>query len=161
VLNLDNFIIRGFDTGNFFDDGLHFGRVPAGGNEGNIVFPQIFANQTSGVARDAIDDDRLFLTHVHTLPNFYSFAFGDLHAHAAVDRQAGTRDEAGLMGTKENSGVGHVADLAQSAQWRLLDDRCDSSACVRRESCDDDVVGQLHAHIGGDKPGIETVDSHS
>jgi hypothetical protein len=51
--------------------------------------------------------------------------------------------------------------LRGAAQWRLLDDRCDSSACVRRESCDDDVVGQLHAHIGGDKPGIETVDSHS
>ena len=40
------------------------------------------------------------------------FVARDLHAHAAVDRQAGTRDEARLIGAKENSGVGHVTDLA-------------------------------------------------
>ena len=28
-------------------------------------------------------------------------------------------------------------------------------------SCRDYVVGQLHAHVGGDKPGIETVDPHA
>ena len=36
----------------------------------------------------------------------------DLHAHAAVDRQAGTGDEARLIGAKKNSGVGHVTNLA-------------------------------------------------
>ena len=71
VLNLGDFVVRGFDAGNFFDNGLHFGRVAAGGNKGNVVFPQIFTNQTPRVARDAIDDDRLFLAHVHILPNFY------------------------------------------------------------------------------------------
>src|SRR5260370_23768627 len=85
-------------------------------------------------------------------------AFGDLHAHAAVDRQAGTGDEASLVGAKENSGVGHVADLAQPPKRRLLDDRADSGADVRCESCRDYVVGQSHAHIGRDEPGIETVD---
>src|SRR6202790_3265676 len=88
-------------------------------------------------------------------------AFGDLHAHAAVDRQAGTSDETRLVGAKENNGVSHVADLAQPAKRRLLDDRGDGSADVRCESCGDYVVGQLHAHIGGDKPGIETVDPHA
>src|SRR5258705_2409331 len=73
VLNLGNFVVRGFDAGNFFDNGLHFGRVAPGGNKGNVVFPQIFTNQTPGVARDAIDDDRFFLAHVHILPNFYCF----------------------------------------------------------------------------------------
>jgi hypothetical protein len=70
VLNLGNFVISGLDTGNFFDNGLHFGGVAAGGNKGNVVFPQIFANQTPRVAGDAIDDHRLFLAHVHILPNF-------------------------------------------------------------------------------------------
>src|SRR5439155_22052069 len=50
VVNPGNFVVRGFDAGNFFDNGLHFGRVAAGGNKGNVVFPQIFTNQTSRVA---------------------------------------------------------------------------------------------------------------
>src|SRR6202045_1149540 len=108
VLNLGNFVIRRLDAGTFFDNGLHFGRVAAGGNKGNVVFPQIFTNQTPRVARDTIDDDRPFLAHVHFLPNFLFFAFADLHAHAAIDRQPGTRDEARLVGAEENSGVGHV-----------------------------------------------------
>src|SRR4029453_10115028 len=70
VLNLGNFVVRGFDTGNFLDDGFHFGGVAAGGNEGNVVFPQIFANQTPRVPRDAVNEDRLLLAHVHILPNF-------------------------------------------------------------------------------------------
>src|SRR6202045_5334630 len=72
VLNLGNLVVRGFDTGNFFDNGLHFGRIAASGNKGNVVFPQIFTNQAPRVARDAIDDDRFFLVHVDILPNFYS-----------------------------------------------------------------------------------------
>ena len=72
VLNLGNFVVCGFDAGNFFDDCLHFGRVAAGGNKGNVVFPQIFTNEAPRITRDAIDDDRLFLAHVHMLPNFYS-----------------------------------------------------------------------------------------
>src|SRR6266403_1364471 len=55
-----------------FDNFLHFGRVAASGNKGNVVFPQIFTDQAPGVARDAIDDDRLFLAHAHILPNFCS-----------------------------------------------------------------------------------------
>src|SRR5580692_13164825 len=84
----------------------------------------------------------------------------DLHAHAAVDRQAGTRDEARLVGAKENSGVGHVANLAQPAKRRLLDDRSDGGAGVWCESYSDYVFGQLHAHVVGNKPGIKTVDPH-
>src|SRR6266403_2947996 len=141
VLNLGNFVVRGFDAGNFFDNGLHFGRVAAGGNKGNVVFPQIFTNQTPRVARDAIDDDRFFFAHVSYPPEFLFFAFGDLHAHAAVDRQAGTRDEARLVGAKENSGIGHVADLAQPPKRRLLDDRADGGAGVRCESRGDYVIG--------------------
>src|SRR5947207_11117208 len=94
-------------------------------------------------------------------PEFLFLWFGDSHAHAAVDRQAGTSDEARLVEAKENSGVGHVADLAQPAKRCLLDDRADGGADVRCESCGDYVVGQLHAHFGGDKPGIETVDPHA
>src|SRR6202158_3356087 len=86
---------------------------------------------------------------------------GVLHARAAGERQAGTSDEARLSGAMENSAVGHVADLAQPAKRRLLDDRGDGGADVRCESCGDYVVGQLHAHIGGGKPGIETVDPHA
>jgi len=70
-------------------------------------------------------------------------------------------NEARLVGAKENGGVGHVADLAQPAKRRLLDDRADGGADVRCQPCGDDVVGQLHAHIGRDKPGIETVDPHT
>jgi hypothetical protein len=35
----------------------------------------------------------------------------DLHAHT-IDREAGTGDEARLLGAKKNSGVGHVTNLA-------------------------------------------------
>jgi hypothetical protein len=38
--------------------------------------------------------------------------FGDLRAHAAVDRQTGTRDEARLVGAKESSGIAHIANFA-------------------------------------------------
>jgi hypothetical protein len=75
VLNLGNLVVRGFDAGNSFDNGLHFGRIAAGGNKGNVVFPQIFTDQTPRVARDAIDDDRFFLAHVHILPNFFFARF--------------------------------------------------------------------------------------
>src|SRR5580700_4015829 len=64
VLNLGNFVVRGFDAGNFFNNGLDFGPVAARGNKGNAVFPQVFANETPRVARDAIYDDRPFLAHV-------------------------------------------------------------------------------------------------
>src|SRR5260370_35521971 len=64
-------------------------------------------------------------------PEFLLLAFDDLHAHAAVDRQAGTGNEARLVGAKENGGVGHVADLTQPAKRRLPDDPGDGGADVR------------------------------
>src|SRR5437868_12565081 len=72
VLNLGNFVVRSFDAGNFFDNGLYFSRVAAGGNKGDVVFPQIFTNKAPRITRDTVDDDRLFLAHVHMLPNFCS-----------------------------------------------------------------------------------------
>jgi hypothetical protein len=58
-------------------------------------------------------------------------AFGNLRAHAAVDRQAGAGDEAGFMGAKENGGIGHVTDLAQPAKRCLFDDRGNGGTDVR------------------------------
>src|SRR6202011_5204975 len=74
VLNLGDFVIRGFDAGNFLDNGLDFGPVAARGNKGNAVFPQVFTNETPCVSRDAIDDDRPFLAHV--LSSRISLRFG-------------------------------------------------------------------------------------
>src|SRR5262245_2083353 len=64
VLDLDDLVVGGFDAGNLLDDFLHLGRIAAGGDEGNVVFAQIFADQAAGVAGDAIDDDGLLLAHI-------------------------------------------------------------------------------------------------
>ena len=51
--------------------------------------------------------------------------------------------------------------MSPTSPNRPLDDRGDGGADVRCEACGDNVVGQLHAHISGDKPGMETVDPHA
>src|ERR1700757_603910 len=48
-----------------------------------------------------------------------------------------------------------------SPKRRLPDDRGHGGASVRREAHGDNVVGQLHAHVGGNEPGIETIDAHA
>ncbi len=69
VFHLHDFIVCGFDAGNLFHHGLYLRLVAPGGNEGNIVFAQIFADQAAGVARDAIDDDGFLLAHGVILSN--------------------------------------------------------------------------------------------
>jgi len=109
VLNLGNFVVRGFDAGIFSTTAFTLAASRPAAIKGMLYSRRYSQNQTPRVARDAIDDDRFSLAHVSYPPEFLFFAFGDLHAHAAVDRQAGTSDEARLVGAKENSGVGHVA----------------------------------------------------
>jgi hypothetical protein len=68
VLDADHFVVSGFDAGNFFDNGLHLGLVAAGGDEGHVVFAQVFAHQPSGVAGYAIDHDGSLVAHDVVLP---------------------------------------------------------------------------------------------
>ena len=64
MLDRDDFVVGGLDAGDLLDHGLDLRRIAAGGNEGNVVFPQIFTDQPPGVAGHAIDDDGALLTHV-------------------------------------------------------------------------------------------------
>ena len=63
VFDLDDLVIRGLDAGDLIDDLLHALLVASGGDEGDAVFAQIFADEAAGVAGDTVDDDGLLVGH--------------------------------------------------------------------------------------------------
>jgi hypothetical protein len=63
VGDFDDLVIGGFDAGDFVDDGFGAGGIPAGGDEGDVEFAQIFTDEAAGIAGGAVDDDGFFLGH--------------------------------------------------------------------------------------------------
>ena len=63
MLDLNDLVVGGLDAGNLVDDILHALLVASGGDEGDVVLAQVFADQPAGVAGDAIDDDGFLVGH--------------------------------------------------------------------------------------------------
>src|SRR5918998_2705952 len=83
------------------------------------------------------------------------------HPHSAVDRQAGTVDEAGGVGGQEHDRVGHVGDLAQAARRREPDDGAHRLLRRREQAEPRDVVGQPRAHGGRHEPRVDAVHAYA
>ena len=62
MFNLNDLVIGGFNTGDLVDHGLGPCLVTTGRDEGNVVFAQVFADETTGIAGHPVDDDG-FLAH--------------------------------------------------------------------------------------------------
>ena len=130
--------------------------VAAGGDERDVVLAQVFADQPAGVAGGAVDDDG-FLAHVSSECRCVRRS----HAHAAIDRQADAGDEARRVGQRNTAASAcrrpRRAGRAGSARRRRRPPRSTSGA----RPTVDDVVGELHAHVGRDQAGVDAVDAHA